>query len=74
MPRGKNGDKNGWDPCFQPDGCTITLGEMNDKDRKKYCSRIGALYRASKVLRNIINQNLESKEKQQEKSSIELNN
>uniref|UniRef100_A0AC35GDI6 Uncharacterized protein n=1 Tax=Panagrolaimus sp. PS1159 TaxID=55785 RepID=A0AC35GDI6_9BILA len=73
-PRGENGDKNGWDPCFQPAECELTLGEMNETDRRKHCSRVGALYQATKILKNIFNQNFEAAEKKEgnENGSVKL--
>ena len=53
-PRGNHGDKNGWDPCFKPDGIPITLGEMPEGERKRYCSRVGALMKASKLIQQIL--------------------
>uniref|UniRef100_A0AC34RNI1 Non-canonical purine NTP pyrophosphatase n=1 Tax=Panagrolaimus sp. JU765 TaxID=591449 RepID=A0AC34RNI1_9BILA len=53
-PKGKNGDYNGWDPCFQPNDTNLTLGEMSTKEKKKYCSRIHALEKALKIIKNFL--------------------
>uniref|UniRef100_A0AC34F994 Ham1-like protein n=1 Tax=Panagrolaimus sp. ES5 TaxID=591445 RepID=A0AC34F994_9BILA len=73
-PRGENGDKNGWDPCFKPAETFLTLGEMDEKERRKYCSRVGALFQATKVLLNIFNQNMDASKNEENGSGIELNN
>ncbi|CAD5226510.1 unnamed protein product [Bursaphelenchus xylophilus] len=45
-PRGNLGDRNGWDPCFEPNNQSMTYSEMDPEARKLHCARQMALRKA----------------------------